>query len=91
MAQSLVLSSEWNSLMHRKSKLEIGFYIVKNNIIQYRNIKRNCPVQTSYTLEMDTVFLKITFKKSGLKTAIPGNKIWLIPTKVLDLLHYIIS
>lgn len=27
------------------------------------------------------------FKKSGLKTAIPGNTIWLIPTKVLDLLH----
>lgn len=87
MGQSLILSLEWNSLMHRKSKLEIGFYVVKNNIIQYRNIKRNCPVQTSYTLEMDTVFLKITLKKTGLKPAIPGNRIWLIPTKVLDLLH----
>lgn len=43
--QSLVLSSVWNSLTHRKSELEIGFYRVKKKI-QYRNIKRNYPVQT---------------------------------------------
>lgn len=85
-AQSLILSSKWNSLRHRKSKLETGFYVVKNNIIQYKN-RKNCPVQTSYTLEMDTVFLKITLKKSDLETAIPANRIWLIPTKILDLLH----
>lgn len=65
MAQSLILSSEWNSLMHRKSKLESGFYVVKNNIIQYGSIKRNCPVQTSYTLEMDTVLLEITLKNQA--------------------------
>lgn len=29
------------------------------------------------------------FKKSGLKTAIPGNTIWLIPTKVLALNNFI--
>lgn len=68
-AQSLVLSSKWNSLMHGKSNLEIGFYVVKNNIIQYRNRKRNRPVQTSYTLEMDTVFLKVTLKKIRLKNS----------------------
>lgn len=71
-AQSLMLSAEWNSLMHGKSKLETGFYVVKKTTIQYRSIKRNCPVQTSYTLEMDTAFLKITLKKSNLKPAIPG-------------------